>query len=91
MNGTLILDGLIAIEDPPRPGVKETIERAQHAGIRIIMVTGDHPQTAAAIAGEVGIPHARVLEGKDLDALADTDLRTALDRRLGVCPGHTPA
>jgi Ca2+-transporting ATPase len=74
----LILDGLIAIEDPPRPGVKETIERAQHAGIRIIMVTGDHPQTAAAIAGEVGIPHARVLEGKELDALADNDLRTAL-------------
>jgi Ca2+-transporting ATPase len=74
----LVLDGLIAIEDPPRPGVKDTIERAQHAGIRIIMVTGDHPQTAAAIAGEVGIPHARVLEGKELDALADNDLRTAL-------------
>jgi Ca2+-transporting ATPase len=74
----LVLDGLIAIEDPPRPGVRETIERAQHAGIRVIMVTGDHPQTAAAIAGEVGIPHARVLEGKELDALADNDLRTAL-------------
>ncbi|MGA2913787.1 MAG: cation-transporting P-type ATPase [Methanoregula sp.] len=75
----LELDGLIAIEDPPRPGVRETIERAQRAGIRIIMVTGDHPQTAAAIAGEVGIPHTRVLEGKDLDALKDTDLRTELD------------
>ena len=74
----LILDGLIAIEDPPRPGVKETIERAQHAGIRIIMVTGDHPKTAAAIASEVGIPHTRVLEGKDLDELPDNDLRTAL-------------
>ncbi len=43
------------------------------------MVTGDHPQTAAAIAGEVGIPDTRVLEGKDLDALNDPDLRTALD------------
>lgn len=74
----LVLDGLIAIEDPPRSGVRETIERAQHAGIRIIMVTGDHPQTAVAIAGEVGIPHARVLEGKELDALGDNDLRTAL-------------
>jgi len=75
----LILDGLIAIEDPPRPGVRETIERAQRAGIRIIMVTGDHPRTATAIAGEVGIPDARVLEGKDLDALADADLRAVLD------------
>jgi len=75
----LILDGLIAIEDPPRPGVRETIERARHAGIRIIMVTGDHPRTAAAIAGEVGIPDARVLEGNDLDALSDPDLRTELD------------
>ncbi len=42
------------------------------------MVTGDHPQTATAIAGEVGIPHDRVLEGKDLDVLGDTDLRTTL-------------
>ncbi len=75
----LVLDGLIAIEDPPRPGVSETIKRAQRAGIRIIMVTGDHPLTAAAIAGQVGIPHARVLEGKDLDALGDPDLRAIVD------------
>jgi Ca2+-transporting ATPase len=75
----LVLDGLIAIEDPPRPGVRETIERAHHAGIRIIMVTGDHPLTAAAIAERVGIPGTRVLEGKDLDALTDTDLKAALD------------
>ncbi len=43
------------------------------------MVTGDHPRTAVAIAGEVGIPDARVIEGKDLDALSDPDLRTELD------------
>jgi Ca2+-transporting ATPase len=71
----LTLDGLIALEDPPRPGVKETIGRARRAGIRTVMVTGDHPATAAAIAGEVGIPQAPLLEGKDLDALSDTDLR----------------
>jgi Ca2+-transporting ATPase len=85
----LILDGLIAIEDPPRPGVRETIERAHRAGIRIIMVTGDHPQTAAAIAGEVGIRHDRVLEGKDLDVLGDTDLRTMLEK-VSVFARATP-
>jgi Ca2+-transporting ATPase len=85
----LKLDGLIAIEDPPRSGVRETIERAHRAGIRIIMVTGDHPQTAAAIAGEVGIPHDRVLEGKDLDALGDTDLRTTL-AKVSVFARATP-
>ena len=71
----LTLDGLLAIEDPPRPGVRETIERARRAGIRTVMVTGDHPKTAAAIAAEVGIPPAPLLEGKDLDARSDGDLR----------------
>ncbi|HMK16024.1 MAG TPA: HAD-IC family P-type ATPase, partial [Methanomicrobiales archaeon] len=67
----LLLDGLIAIEDPPRPGVSETIARAHRAGIRTVMVTGDHPGTAAAIAAEVGIPPSPLLEGRDLDARSD--------------------
>jgi Ca2+-transporting ATPase len=73
----LILDGLIAIEDPPRPGVRETIGRARRAGIRTVMVTGDHPGTAAAIAAEVGIPPGPLLEGKDIDARSDEELRAA--------------
>jgi Ca2+-transporting ATPase len=71
----LVLDGLVSIEDPPRAGVRETIERARRAGIRTVMVTGDHPKTAAAIAGEVGIPPAPLLEGKELDARSDAELR----------------
>ncbi|MEN6518578.1 MAG: cation-transporting P-type ATPase [Methanospirillum sp.] len=71
----LVLDGLIAIEDPPRPAVRETIERMARAGIRTIMVTGDHPRTAAAIAAEVGIPAGAVLEGEALDGLSDVELR----------------
>jgi Ca2+-transporting ATPase len=85
----LVLDGLIGIEDPPRPGVRETIERAHRAGIRIIMVTGDHPGTAASIAGEVGIYGTRVLDGNDLDSLTDADLRTALDN-VSVFARATP-
>jgi P-type Ca2+ transporter type 2C len=76
----LVLDGLISLEDPPRAGVKETIERAHRAGIRTVMVTGDHPKTAAAIAAEVGIPPAPLLEGRDLDARSDEDLRVSVEQ-----------
>lgn len=85
----LTLDGLIVIEDPPRPGVRETIERMSRAGVRTIMVTGDHPQTAAAIAGEVSIPAGTVLEGRDLDALSDTQLRKTV-QEVSVFARTTP-
>ncbi|MEX1206778.1 MAG: cation-translocating P-type ATPase [Dongiaceae bacterium] len=62
------LVGLLAFEDPVREGVAEAVARARAAGIRVIMVTGDHPATAAAIAAELGIASdgARVIEGDDL-------------------------
>jgi Ca2+-transporting ATPase len=70
----LVLDGLISLEDPPRPGVKETIERARRAGIRTVMVTGDHPGTAAAVAAEVGIPPVPLIDGRELDGIPDAEL-----------------
>lgn len=62
------LAGLLAFEDPVRDGVRSAVARARAAGIRIIMVTGDHPATAAAIAREVGIGEetSPVIEGDDL-------------------------
>jgi Ca2+-transporting ATPase len=66
---------MISIEDPPRAGVRETIGQAQRAGIRTIMVTGDHPRTAAAIAAQVGIVSDRVMDAKDLDTLSEEELR----------------
>jgi len=67
--------GLVFLEDPPRAGVKETIESAQRAGIHTIMVTGDHPQTASFIAQSVGIASAKVMTGDELDALSDETLQ----------------
>jgi Ca2+-transporting ATPase len=47
--------GLLAFEDPARPGVREAIQACREAGIRVLMITGDHPATAAAIARDVGL------------------------------------
>jgi len=68
--------GLISFEDPPRAGVKETISKAAKAGIKTIMVTGDHPLTASFIAQKVGIAREndKVLTGQDLDGLSDEEL-----------------
>lgn len=73
--------GLLAFEDPARPGVRDAIARCLAAGMRVIMVTGDHPATAAAIAREVGLggAHPRVLALAGGEVPAD-----ALDRLQDV-------
>jgi Ca2+-transporting ATPase len=67
--------GLVSIEDPPRAGVKETIAAISKAGIRTIMVTGDHPQTAAYIAQNVGIPSEKVFTGEELQGLSEKEMQ----------------
>ncbi len=66
----LELLGVLGIEDPPRPEIAESIVQCRKAGIRVAMVTGDHPATAKAIAREVGLLTERssVVEGRDLPA-----------------------
>jgi magnesium-transporting ATPase (P-type) len=73
--------GLFALEDPPRPGAAAAVAACRSAGIRVAMVTGDHPVTAAGIAREVGIagPDPTVIEGRDLPA-DDVDLAEMVDR-----------
>jgi len=66
----LVFAGLIGMIDPPRPEAKEAVARAQRAGIRPLMITGDHPRTAAVIARELGISaDARAVTGAELEAL----------------------
>ena len=81
--------GLLSFEDPPRPGVRETITQALQAGVRTIMVTGDHPATAAAIAKAVGIQSERVIIGDELDGLDEPALQQAL-REVAVFARATP-
>jgi len=74
--------GLVGLEDPPRPEVPAAIARCASAGIRVIMVTGDHPHTAAAIADEIGlVKEAQVITGDELRRMSPTQLQLALDAR----------
>ncbi len=72
----LTLLGFMAMDDPPRPEVSDAVAQCHTAGIRVIMVTGDHPATASAIARRVGIargePH--VITERELDAASDAEL-----------------
>ena len=85
----LELAGLVALADPPRVGVKATLAQVAGAGIRTLMVTGDHPATAAAIARKVGIAADRVLIGDELDRLDDAKLAQAV-REVSVFARATP-
>ena len=76
----LIFLGLIAMQDPPRPEAKEAVRTCRRAGIRPVMITGDHAATAAAIAKELGIltESRGVLTGQELDQISDSELRKAV-------------
>jgi sodium/potassium-transporting ATPase subunit alpha len=78
----LTLSGLLGLHDPPRPEVPEAITRCQTAGIKVIMVTGDHPHTALAIAREIGLvrgEQASVILGDALRKMTAAQLQIALD------------
>lgn len=78
----MTFSALIGLQDPPRPEVKEAIERCHTAGIRVIMVTGDHPQTAVAIARQIGLvktEHPLVLQGEALRKMTGAHLHLLLE------------
>ncbi len=85
--------GLVAMQDPPRSEVAAAVERAKSAGLRSVMITGDHITTAAAIGGSIGIlrPEGTVVEGSELEQMSDEELRDrvdAIDVFARVSPHH---
>ncbi|MDL1871972.1 cation-translocating P-type ATPase [Deltaproteobacteria bacterium PRO3] len=73
----LVFLGLVGMYDPPRAEAKEAVAKCRSAGIRVVMITGDHPHTALAIARELGIAaeDAKALSGAELDGLSDRELQ----------------
>ena len=89
----LVFLGMAGLIDPPRPEAYAAVKNCQHAGIRPIMITGDHKNTAAAIGKELGICQTKdeVITGADLDTISDRSLPTALKKYhvfARVSPAH---
>lgn len=78
----LIFIGLVGMIDPPRTEVKDSITECKKAGIRTVMITGDHKDTAFAIAKELGIAEeiSEIMIGTELDNISDTELANKIDR-----------
>jgi Ca2+-transporting ATPase len=87
----LTLLGLIGIVDPPRSEAKRAIKVAAEAGIRSVMITGDHKLTAQAIARQLGLmqPDGRALTGVELDRMSEKELRDAV-QEVSVYARVTP-
>jgi Ca2+-transporting ATPase len=77
---TLVWLGVVGMIDPPRPEARASVAEAVRAGVRPVLITGDHPATAAAVAAELGIsrPGASALTGAQLEAMDDGRLREAV-------------
>ncbi len=85
--------GFFGMIDPPRKGAAESVLKCKKAGIRTVMITGDHPETAFAIAKSLGIASqkAEVITGKELDSLSDSDFGKICEHRnifARVTPAH---
>ena len=82
--------GLVALADPPRPEVPAALAECRGAGVRVVMMTGDHPATARAIARQVGLSERPdILTGAELEALDDAAL-TARLRHVDLCARLKP-
>lgn len=90
----LVFGGLCGMSDPPRPEVKDAVRRCRQAGIQLVMITGDHPQTAAAIGMELELYDARkhrLLTGTDIEAMSVDELARAAAQTTvyaRVSPAH---
>jgi Ca2+-transporting ATPase len=88
---SMTLLGLVAMMDPPRPEAREAVRTCEAAGIRAVMITGDHPLTAGTVAREIGmLSDGRVVTGRDLEAMSEADLDRQV-AEIGVYARVSPA
>ncbi|MBR6760587.1 MAG: cation-translocating P-type ATPase [Oscillospiraceae bacterium] len=88
---SMVFLGLMAMMDPPRAQAKAAVADCVRAGIKVMMLTGDHAKTAAAVAKQAGIPNGHnVLTGAELDAMSDTQLADCV-AQYGVFARVTPS
>ncbi len=92
LEGDLLFLGLVGMIDPPRPEAERAVDAARRAGIRVMMITGDHRITARAIAGQLGLLRdgGEVLEGRDIAALSDEELERRVEG-IAACARAEPA
>ena len=83
----LVFAGLAGLIDPPRDEAKAAVSQCRAAGIRPVMITGDHPATARAIAMELGIATNadRIITGIELDGMSDLELANAVKQIADLC------
>ena len=87
----MTLLGLAGMIDPPRAEAKDAVRKCEEAGIKVIMITGDHPLTAKAVAEELGLSkNGRVVNGTELKAMDDSQLEREVDS-IEVCARVSPA
>jgi len=82
--------GLLGLEDPLRSEVQAAVAECHAAGVRVVMITGDHPVTARAVAAQAGLPAAEVLTGDELQQLDEAALAQRL-QRVSICARIAPA
>jgi P-type Ca2+ transporter type 2C len=84
--------GLLGMIDPPRPEAKEAIQTCEKAGIKVVMITGDHPLTAQAVAGELGLlKTGHVITGSELEAMSEENFEKEVENievYARVSPAH---
>jgi Ca2+-transporting ATPase len=78
----LVFCGLVGMIDPPRPEVPAAVAQCRKAGVKVVMITGDHPNTARAVAAEIGLKagEGQVLAGWQVDMLTDEELLDVVDK-----------
>lgn len=82
--------GLLGLADPLREAIPEAVRECQEAGIRVVMITGDYPVTARAIARQAGLPADTLLTGEELAQMSDAELQQRM-RTASICARIAPA